>query len=376
MRIANGIHVEVCPIIVPAIRRVRIEEGQRGSLQPRTSGWPTQFLLIAIVALLLPLTGLAAPVQKATCNISGGPVICVLPNPVQAGDLLVFEFWSEGTPTSVTDTLGSSWKMATGPLSQTYIMYAIAPTAGNEKVTESTRTTWATGALFEYSGFSSLDAATSASFNQGVTQISCGPITTSQPGDLVVAWVQGNAPYTAGYGYVVEEGATGDAYEDEVSQLSGPVSGTFTQPSWGSGGQCLVAAFTPLISNAQTVTLTGTFLFDNGSPVPGSICLSQVIDNNGTKAHLVTLPIAADGSISGSVTFNAAIQPLTLEADVLGTSGAQVYGVTLAGSPSNPLGSALQTFLVLLKSLNAQVVLSHTSNTLTSIKVTPTLSFP
>jgi len=88
------------------------------------------------------------------------------------------------------------------------------------------------------------------------------------------------------------------------------------------------------------------------------------------------LPIASDGTISGSVTYNAAIQPLTLEADVLNTSGTSIFGVTLAGSPSSPLGSAVQTFLLLVKSLNAQMVLSHTNDALTSIKVTPTLSFP
>jgi len=256
-------------------------------------------------------------------------------------------------------------------------MYATAPAAGAEKVTEATQNTWATGALFEYSGFTSLDAATNASFNSGATQVSCGPITASQSGDLVVAWAQGNAPFTPGSGFAMEETTSYQSYEDQLSPASGGVSATFSQPSWGGAGQCLVAAFKgSTSSNPLTVSLSGSVLFYTGSPVPGSVSLSQVTDKSGTKTHLVTLPIASDGTISGSVTYNAAIQPLTLEADVLNTSGTSIFGVTLAGSPSSPLGSAVQTFLLLVKSLNAQMVLSHTNDALTSIKVTPTLSFP
>ena len=80
-------------------------------------------ILTAFFVLLLPGTASASPLQKTTCVISGAPVACTLPNPVQGGDLLVFEFWSQVAPTSIADTLGSQWKTAAGPLNDIYCYF-------------------------------------------------------------------------------------------------------------------------------------------------------------------------------------------------------------------------------------------------------------
>jgi hypothetical protein len=194
---------------------------------------------------------------------------------------------------------------------------------------------------------------------------------------LIVAWIRGNATFTAGAGYMIQATAYNEAFEDGVDQSAGSVSPTFSEPSWGIAGQCLVAAFkSSSPSNPITVAVSGSLKLDTGVPVQGSLTLYQIATSTGAKTLLALLPISSTGTISGAVTFNAALQPLTIETDLNNLSGGQMWSMTMAGQPFDPLNSAMNTMMILMKSLNAQLVLSHTTDALISIQVTPTFSFP
>lgn len=338
-------------------------------------------MLVAVLTFLSAGPAWAAPVQKIVCSVSGAPFTCTLTNPVQAGDLLVFEFWSYTAPSQISDTLGSQWKIAAGPLSIYSTAYAVAPAAGLVTVRESSSSTYGAGALFEYAGFSAVDASAAQTFGSG-TQISCGPSSTTTPNDLVVGWVRGNngQPFGAGTGFVMEATTSDLAFEDGVQSAVGPVSATFSQPSWASGGTCLMAAFKPsasttVQSNLITVGLSGALNWDSGSPIAGSVVISQIL-SSGTKQRLASLPIASNGTVSGTITFDASVQPLVLETDLLDPSSNLIDSITLNSSSSSPLSQTTTTILLLMKSVNARVVLYQATVALKSIQVTPTLSFP
>jgi hypothetical protein len=339
-------------------------------------------MVIAVLAFLTVCPAWAAPVQKIICSVSGAPFTCTLTNPVQAGDLLVFEFHSSVAPTSVTDTLGSRWSVAVGPLSNNYILFAVAPTTGGETVRESTSNAWANGALFEYPGFSALDVTASRSFTAGTTQISSGSATTTVPGDLIVGWMFGSgwSGIQPGAGFTIEAATAPEAFEDRLDPTTGAVSATFTEPSWSGAGTVLMAAFKPsasatVQSNLITVGLNGALNWDSGSPIAGSVVISQIL-SSGTKQRLASLPIASDGTVTGTITFDASVQPLVLEIDLLDPSSNVIDSITLNSSSSSPLSQTTTTILLLMKSINAKVVLYQATVALKSIQVTPTLAFP
>jgi hypothetical protein len=108
-----------------------------------------------------------------------------------------------------------------------------------------------------------------------------------------------------------------------------------------------------------TLNLSATLMWDDGTPVAGSVNLSQLTGTT-TQIHLGTFVISAVGSASGTVKLDLTRpDPLTFQVILLGTNNATV------GAPATFQVSKMM-FPSTLTGLNAKIVLSKSTATIKS----------
>lgn len=294
-------------------------------------------ILAGAFGLLTPRSAWATPVQMAACNFSSATATCVLPNPVQGGDLLVFAFHAWNTP-MVADALKNPWAQAT-TLNNQSIWYTVAKASGSDPVAMGTG---GHGELFEYSGFSSLDVVASQANSAGTTAVSSGSATTTAPGDLVIGVMFGSgwSGTQAGHGFKMEAASNGEAIEDQVQSTAGPVAATFTEPTWSGASICLMAAF----KDRRTSTTTSTSLeitahWDDGTAVTAQVTLGQA--NLGAPDTILLTENLANGSVglTGTLAPNATYDvTLACQGDTTGTcaNGTLLYRFPFTTGMINP----------------------------------------
>jgi hypothetical protein len=120
----------------------------------------------------------------------------------------------------------------------------------------------------------------------------------------------------------------------------------------------------PTVSNAQpgTLTASASLLWDDGTPVTGSVQLIQ-IENGTTKHALGTFPINSSGMGKGTIQIDLTqADPLSFQVSLLGASGQQIgppaiFGVLKAMFPSSSTG------------INAKIVLAKATTTIKSFDI-------
>ncbi len=105
-------------------------------------------------------------------------------------------------------------------------------------------------------------------------------------------------------------------------------------------------------SSLVTIGVTGALAFDDGTPVQGTVIVSQIL-SNGKNSYM--LPISSTGTVKGTVTINPAVSPLNLLLDIDAPDGTLIQELNLSGL--NPIlvmqTAQVQANLVLWKSTDA-----------------------
>jgi hypothetical protein len=170
---------------------------------------------------------------------------------VTPGDTLVLAAdWDSSQPLDVTDSAGLTFKLAAGVPAQSTgfrcgVWYVVGAPGGTETVTLTfsgiTPLDVINGYLFEYSGISGFDDASSAGSESG-TAMSSGDIITTAPNDLLFGFAV-TSQATTGAGFRVRRTESEDVTEDRIVPLASTVQATAT--TTGAPWAMMGAAFKP-----------------------------------------------------------------------------------------------------------------------------------
>ncbi len=166
--------------------------------------------------------------------------------------------------------------------------------------------------IHEYSGADTTNPLDNATGAAGTGSIgSSGPLVTSSPNDLIFGFcADGGGVPMPGAGFTLRSMADNNISEDRQALAAGSYAVTI-----GVGGTydwaCQLAAFrsanstsltgpAPVASPAtESVTLSGKFNWDNGTPIQGSVSLVQQTASGDLK--IGQWPIGAKGYVSASI---------------------------------------------------------------------------
>lgn len=244
-------------------------------------------------------------VAYATPQDSQASTSVSLTNPEAAGDLNVVVLgWNDTTSvvSSVTDTQGNSYRLAVGPTrnaeggNSQAIYYATNIAAGADRVTATlSAAAWYPDLrVVEYSGVVALDTSAGAAGTSNPSSV--GPVTTSTPGDLLVAagTTQGGF-FGPGSGFVqrVITAPDEDLVEDEVAGGAGAYSATAVDD--GSPWTFQVAAFSPRPVSDAGADATTDSSADAGT-ADTSLDAEDGSDGTSDAPSDVAPEVAADGS--------------------------------------------------------------------------------
>jgi hypothetical protein len=174
-----------------------------------------------------------------------------LPAAVTAGSTLVLAAdWDSSQPLEISDNTGLTFRLAAGVPAQSTgfrcgVWYVVGAPAGTETVTLTftgiTPLDVINGYLFEYSGISAFDDASSAGSESG-TAMSSGDIITTAPNELLFGFAVTSLA-TTGTGFRVRRTESEDVTEDKIVPLPSTVQATATTTAapWAMIG----AAFKP-----------------------------------------------------------------------------------------------------------------------------------
>ncbi len=181
---------------------------------------------------------------------------------VSAGNLLViaFSYGSTSATPTVSDSLGTSYKLAVGPTDngalgfRNYIYYGVPGSGGSNTVTvtASTSVPFRRILIHEYANADTLDVTSAATGNGGL--IDSGSVTTTYDIELLFGWGLSNNGTTSPDGnYTLRETALSESTEDQVVNAIGSYNASF--PADSSQWICQLATF--YLARAY-----------NGTPVP------------------------------------------------------------------------------------------------------------
>jgi hypothetical protein len=115
-------------------------------------------------------------------------------------------------------------------------------------------------------------------------------------------------------------------------------------------------------SSPGTLNLSATLTWDDGTPVAGSLILSEMT-GTGSQLHLGTFVISSSGSASGTVKIDLMqSDPLTFQVVLVGTNNATV------GAPATFQVSKMM-FPSTLTGINAKIVLSKSTATIKTFDI-------
>ncbi|HEY5287000.1 MAG TPA: right-handed parallel beta-helix repeat-containing protein [Solirubrobacteraceae bacterium] len=282
-----------------------------------------------------------AYVQAASGSTSGSSLGVSYTANVQAGDLLVGQFRTNGT-TSVSDSVNGSWTEAAQTTKEGVthsIWYRQNAAAGKTTVTVSGGTSGSLRTvLAEYSGVATTGALDQTACNQGTsTSVTTGATASVGTGDLLFVGVgafEHPLTVTAGSGDGVKatlrtqfSGTNGTSAEEDVSSTeSGAQNASFTlNESTPSGWAACAAAFHP--QSEETVAPTCT-KYANAATGSDS--------NTGTKeSPYKTLKKLVTSLSAGQVGCLQAGQTFATESDASGNG--ELTLSTTKGEPGKPV---------------------------------------
>ena len=152
-----------------------------------------------------------------------------LPNPVQAGSVLMFACRATNV-TGITDSNGNTWASA-----ESTFWYALNCAGGSTTVTVTLSATGpAQGSVSEYSGLANAapDVVANLAAGTSTTALSTS-VTPTVNGDLILAWGGNNTTntptYTAGSGYTLRSTPTKNSFLEDLTQgTAGAITATLT----------------------------------------------------------------------------------------------------------------------------------------------------
>jgi hypothetical protein len=312
------------------------------------------------------------------------------PSNTQAGDLLLvaFDYDSNATPSSLTDSLGdvftevgSQLRSPGGALSRVYYAKNIKGGADTVTVTLSASSSYLELYLTEYSGINTtnpIDAEAGASGNAGA--VSSGNATTTVAGDMIYGYCDGDGACTVGSGFSALSTLNSNLSEDKQAGGAGsyaatgssnsgwtmqmvalkPGSASVPGPAPAPGASLSSTSLTfasqtvGATSSAQAVTLSNTgnaALSITGISITGANP-SDFKETNGCGSSIaagasctitVTFTPVASGSLSATltVTANAVGDP---SVGLTGTGTSAAGGTGGSSTPSVTLSSTSLAF--------------------------------
>ena len=319
----------------------------------------------------------ASFVQAAASAASGSPTTLSLafPSNTQAGDLLLvaFDYDTDATPTSVTDSqgnvfteVGSQLSSPSGALSRVYYAKNIKGGADKVTVTLSASASYLELYLNEYSGINTtnpIDAEVGASGSAGTA--SSGDATTTVAGDIIYGFCSADWACRVGSGFTARSTLDDNLVEDKVAGSAGryaatgsanngwtmqmvalkPASastgtatggGTGTSPAVSLSSSSLSFGNQPVgvASTAQTLTLSNT---GNGALSITSLALGGTSPSDFAQSNNCGASVAAGGNCSISVTFTpASAASFTAALTLSDNAPGSPQTVTLSGTGTSP----------------------------------------
>jgi hypothetical protein len=276
------------------------------TLSATNAGGTGNATLTLTIAAAVP----ASFVQAAASAASGTATTLSLafPSNTRAGDLLLvaFDYTSNATPTSVTDSqgnvfteVGSQLSTPGGALSRVYYARNIKGGADTVTVTLSASSSYLELYLNEYSGINTtnpIDAELGASGSAGA--VSSGNVTTTAAGDIIYGYCVGDWACTVGSGFTARSTLDGNLIEDETAGSAGgyPATGTAT-----NGWTIQLVALKPASasgSSAPGVSLSSSSLSFGSESVGASSTAQTVTLSNPGNAALSISSIGITGTDS------------------------------------------------------------------------------
>lgn len=266
-------------------------------------GWVMQAVAFKVAGTPVFVQGNSVSPQASTAA-STASIAVRLPGAQTVGDLnLVVIGWTDPTVTvtSLSDTAGNTYVLASGPTPMTgcgsqatYYAKNIAGAGSNVVTGTFSGPVWPMMRVLEYGGLdatSPFDTATDAS-GTGDTATT-GPITTSQPNDIVVVadrmCPDAVAPTT---GFTLRDQTSGDLVEDMTVATAGSVTASVSLVSSGSWIQQMVgfkaasSGGVPPVDQTVTSTIaqTASFLYQGANPVQSGVAPGTIV---ATRAALL-----------------------------------------------------------------------------------------
>ena len=336
--------------------------------------------VITTIAIVIPPSTVALSattpsfVQAAASAAHGTPTTLSLafPSNTQAGDLVLvaFDFVSNVTPSSVTDSQGNVFTEVGNQLcspgnalSRVYYAKNIKGGADTVTVTLSGSSSYLEVYLSEYSGInptSPIDAQASASGNAGA--VSSGSVTTTAAGDIIYGFCIGDGACTVGSGLTALSTLDGNLMEEEKAGNAGSYAATGTASSgWtmqlvalkpasasvGAPAPAPGASLSPTsltfasqtvgaTSSAQIVTLSNT---GNAALSTTGISITGANPGNFAETSGCGSSIAAGASCTISVTFTPATSgSLSATLNVTDNASGSPQSVGLTGTGTAAAG--------------------------------------
>jgi len=321
-------------------------------------------------------------VQAATGHASSGwTVQATLPEPAQAGDLLVaYAVWSNTGSVSVSDSRGDGY--ATAVASKTWgsndragVLFAKNVAGGTTKVTAtlSASVTFATLDVHEYANVDAidpLDGSSAAAGSQGV--LDSGPIASVGAGDLVFAAGSATGGVSeGGTGFSVRSMEAGSIVEDRIAKTAGTYNATAAHDSgtWvmqaaafkarKPHGRMPVVSASPTTSAPPTTSAapSPTPTITSSSPPPSTTSAPPSTISAPPSSGACALPAYPDASCTG-------VPPGTTLTSRSGDITISTKGTVLSGLDIHGCVNVITTGVVIRNSriscTGGYVVYSHT----------------
>jgi hypothetical protein len=322
---------------------------------------------------------------QANAAASGGPSLRLpLPALSLSGDTIIVALASQAPACSITDTAGNTYVVATGPTqgvgalatSSTQIAYAKNITVGPRPLEITVTCAGVEVLALEYSGLDPIapfDVGLAASSSIS-TSLSCGPITTATPNELLIGWALSRGYVTApGTGFTDRLRFDGDLVEDRLIAAPGDFFATATSDNqnWvfqvaafraGPAGVVTVpdaglSTGTPFVQANAAETGGGPLLLPLRHPSqPGNTIVVAlrcgadaglaVVDNAGNAYTVAVGPTAGVGGLSPVVVeiayaWGIDAGPIPLELTVSCPADLEAHVLEYAGlGPGDPFDQA------------------------------------
>jgi len=350
-------------------------------IDAKKAGYPIARMLFLVLSLMSFHEAHAATsyVQTVANAASGSSssLSLAFPKSTVAGDLILvaFDFNTNATPSSVTDSQGNLFTQVGNQLtspggSRSRVYYAKNIKGGPDTVTInlSANSGWIELYLTEYSGVdrtNPIDAQAGASGNAGA--VSSGNVTTTVAGDMIYGYCVGDSTCTVGSGSTARSIFNNNLIEDRTAGNPGSYAATGTA---NNGWTMQMVALKPTSSlDATPPSVPANLSATAVSPYQINLSWSASTDNvgvagyrvfrNGLLAATTTPASYTDTNLAAATTYSYTVEAF----DSAGNVSAQSTAATATTSPVDTVPPSVPTNLSGSSPLPTQVNLSWTAST-------------